>query len=407
MLITLAPVYISTNNQSWSDNDWSYRQEIYIPIDTSSENAKYQPIDTHIKFNNPCWGKNEKEHSVRIVVQDDETLNEIESQIYDINYSYDNYIKDCSLVFLIPEDANGKEKYYVYYGEKEKSGSAYLDHIEIEESYYYYDLIPGYPFESHYYKITENGYSVYAITQGGKLMGGGVAQQITKLKPKSTDVMPKNGELFASFDFMYFYGQNLDEYSGSVDNLISKDIFVDGNLMIKCGIVSESTMGDIRTTVIYKYYYCPTENKRIYAHVKHEVLNKFTVAIGPEVEGTYASFQCGGLESNSVKELNFGEIYPYLHIYTEKDTIVEYWDKQNVRFAKYNNCIMCFHRSPMFLNKMAQAHINKAEWFAKMEEEAGSRFRKDVSMKEKINFKPQYELFDSDFTDCDSGFCGI
>ena len=324
ILLTLAPVCISTDDSNWWDDDWSFRQELFIPINTSGEQAKFQPIDTRIRFGNPCWAKNEKKHSVRVVFQENENLKEIESQIYDLNYSDDSHIEACSLVFLIPEDANGNERYYVYYDEHEKSGPNYPDRVEVEASYYNYEPIPGLPFESHYYKITEDESVIYAVAQGGKFMGGGVAQQVTKLKPGATDVMPKSGELFASFDFMYFYGAGVEDYSGSIDNLISKEILVDGNLMVKFGIVSESIKKDVKSTVTYKYYYCPTEHKRISAHVKHEILKEFTVAIEPEVEGTYASFQCGGLESNSIKDLNFGRIYPYLHVYTEQDKIAEY-----------------------------------------------------------------------------------
>ena len=99
--------------------------------------------------------------------------------------------------------------------------------------------------------------------------------------------------------------------------------------------------------------------------------------------------------------------FPLIEENILKDKIVEFWKGKPVTFADYNNCIMCFHRSPMFLNKMAQEHPSKAKWFADMEEIAGSRFRKDVSMKEIINFRSQHELTFEDFSSCDSGFCGI
>ena len=258
LFLALTPVCISMDDSTWWNEDWSFRQNLSVPIDTSSNYAKYQPVDTRIEFENPCWAENEKKHSVRVVFQIDATLMELESQIYDLNYSDDRHIKSCSLVFLIPKEANGNEKYYVYYDDKEKFNPDYPDRVEIGESYYHYEPIPGYPFESHYYKIMEDGFIVYAVTQGGKFMGGGIAQQVTKLKPQSTDFMPKSGELFASFDFMYYYGDGLEDYSGSVDNLLSKEIFVDGNLMVKFGIVSGSIKEDVKTTVTYKYYCCPT-----------------------------------------------------------------------------------------------------------------------------------------------------
>lgn len=91
--------------------------------------------------------------------------------------------------------------------------------------------------------------------------------------------------------------------------------------------------------------------------------------------------------------------------------IDKYW-KQNkwVGFEKgyYNNCVGCFHRSPLFLNKMAQEHKNKMEWFAKMEEQnKPNTFIKGITYKEIINWNPQTELSFDDFSECDSGYCGL
>jgi len=99
--------------------------------------------------------------------------------------------------------------------------------------------------------------------------------------------------------------------------------------------------------------------------------------------------------------------FPLIQDAIFKDRIVEYWKDKPVRFADYNNCIMCFHRSPMFLNKIAQDHLNKAEWFAKQEERAGSRFKKEVSMREIIDFNTQHELTFDDFSSCEGGYYGI
>jgi hypothetical protein len=99
--------------------------------------------------------------------------------------------------------------------------------------------------------------------------------------------------------------------------------------------------------------------------------------------------------------------FPLIVENINKNKIMQYWKDKPVTFADYNNCIMCFHRSPLFLNKMARLHPRKAEWFAKMEKISGSQFRKDVSMREIINFNSQYEINFDDFSSCDSGFCGI
>jgi uncharacterized protein (TIRG00374 family) len=317
------PNVVSEDDLSWF-KDWEFRQEILIPLDTSSENAKYQPIDVFIEFDDSCWARNEQDHSIRVMYQENGVVTELESQIYDLNFSDDIHLTSCGLIFLIPGSATGNEQYFIYYDSQEKELPTYPNRVHIEDSYYFYEPIPGYPFESHYYKITQNESIIYAIAQSGQFMGSGIAQQVTKLQPQAPDVLPKYGELFASFDFMYYYGTELDDFSGTIEHLTSKEIVIDGNLMVKCKIVSESSKQDVRTTVTYTYYYCPTEKKRICTNVKHEVLEHFTAVTEPEVEGSYASLQSGGVESNSIQDLNFGKIYPYLHIYTEQERIAEY-----------------------------------------------------------------------------------
>jgi hypothetical protein len=98
--------YNSTDIDNLTD-----KQEINIPIDTSNENAKFQPVDISVKFDNPCWAKDETHHSVRVAFDDGSDLNEIESQIYSLEFKDDASISMCNLVFLIPNEANGKEKY--------------------------------------------------------------------------------------------------------------------------------------------------------------------------------------------------------------------------------------------------------------------------------------------------------
>ena len=92
-----------------------------------------------------------------------------------------------------------------------------------------------------------------------------------------------------------------------------------------------------------------------------------------------------------------------------KDHIQAYWDKHtDVEFAPFNNCVGCFHRNPIFLRKMADEHPNKMEWFAKQEErESKGQWRSDVKYRDIIKSKLQMELSFDDFSDCDSGYCGM
>jgi hypothetical protein len=324
ILSPLLSVSTLATEDVWWNNDWQFREKIDIPFNTGVRAAQYQPIDIRIQFPNPCWAKNEYDHSIRVLAQDERNIVKLESQIYDLDYSDNTHITTCSLVFLIPEEASGNDRYYVYYDDSEKSTSTYTDYVSVEESYYIYEPIPGYPFESHFFKIIEEKNIIYAISQKGQFMGYKTSQFVTKLIDNTTEVLPKNGDVVASFDFRYYYDQKYEDFSSTSQHLESKDILVDGNLMVKVAIVSKSNKDELQTTATYTYYYCPTEHKRIHVHVKHEALKELTVANNVNTDGVFARLQCGGIKSNAIKDLNFGEIFPHLHIYNENNQISEY-----------------------------------------------------------------------------------
>ena len=103
--------------------------------------------------------------------------------------------------------------------------------------------------------------------------------------------------------------------------------------------------------------------------------------------------------------------FPLIPDNIKNTDIFNYWEKhKEVSFKDgyFNNCVGCFHRSPIFLSKMAQEHKNKMEWFANIEEEnSPNTFRKDCTYNEILKYKPQTELSFDDFNDCDSGYCGL
>jgi hypothetical protein len=103
--------------------------------------------------------------------------------------------------------------------------------------------------------------------------------------------------------------------------------------------------------------------------------------------------------------------FPLIENSIFKDEIVNYWDKNNnVPFAYLNNCVGCFHRNPVLLKHLSEKEPIKYEWFAEQERENGygARTFKNGMTYDKIkqSFK-QTELFDDDFNECDSGYCGL
>ena len=112
--------------------------------------------------------------------------------------------------------------------------------------------------------------------------------------------------------------------------------------------------------------------------------------------------------NNKWKTINYCKPeFPLINDGIYKDQVEEYWKDKPVRFAYMNNCIGCWWRSPLLLKKMSDKHNNKMRWFADIEEEAGSKFRSDVKYSEIMEWNSQYELFDDDFNECDSGYCGL
>jgi hypothetical protein len=327
-LIIFPILTISSQSQEitvpdWNKN-WDFRQEIILPICTKSSNSIYQPIDLSIEFENPCWGKNENEHSIRVCTWDGYNWHELESQIYDLELKDQNHIANCRVVFLVPDFADGGEIYYIYYDDNEKPNPSYEDHLVIEDASYYYAPISGVSVEADYYKITEDGYCVYGIGQKGNIIFRGLSQGIIKMKPESIDFDTNNFDNLASFIISYQHGNNDEDEISSDQSLISKEIIVDGNLMVEFRIVSESNSKHLRTNNLYKYYYCPTDEQRISVHVKHQVFKESEVIGIENVDGRYGVIASVQSKSGRIKKMRFGEILPYIHIYSENDAIKEY-----------------------------------------------------------------------------------
>jgi hypothetical protein len=103
-------------------------------------------------------------------------------------------------------------------------------------------------------------------------------------------------------------------------------------------------------------------------------------------------------------------IFPLIDDRVFKDTIENFWQHKNVRFAFMNNCVGCFHRNEILLKKMSEKFPEKFDWFCKQEINTGYNvrtFKNGITYDKIRNHKLQIELFDNDFNDCDSGYCGL
>lgn len=328
-LFTLFPLQVPANRDDWWNAAWSYRQELTLGSITSDEFATYQPVDLTMRFDSPCWAASETAHSVRVICKNKKNFLELESQIYDLKYSDQNHILSCNLVFLIPQEADGTEQYFIYYHESQTTSPEYPDHVSVKESSYFYEPIPGYPLVSNFFQVSQHDTLRYVVALEGKFLWYTTAQSVTKLNRGSIDVTPKNSEAVASFEFAYYYGDEMWQYSSTSQILKTAEILCDGNLMVSFRIISRSTDDSLQTTAVYKYFYCPTDHERIQVHVVHEALKDCLVYEGANTDGVYASLQCGRIKSASISDLNFGKIYPYFHFYSKQDLIEEYLVNQH------------------------------------------------------------------------------
>ena len=309
--------------------NFSYKKEIQIPIDTSSQDAEFQPIDIRINFENQCWALNETINSVRVGFDDGSNINELDMQIYDLEFTDNSHIKSCSIVFLIPEEADGKEKYYIFYNSDETEKSEYIDHLTIEDTHYFYEPISGQKIDFDYYGIKEDGFVIYAVIQKGEMLGSPVGQNIGKFKPGSTEVETYNLDQLASCAMEYgTYGS--PGYAGtSWGQNVKKEILVDGNLMARVRIETESLNNDIKSDNIYTYYYSPIDTKRIIVNANHEVLKTINIEDPEFYDGSYAGITSIKSRSATIEKMNVGEILPKIYVYNDMDVINSYDVPQN------------------------------------------------------------------------------
>ena len=92
-----------------------------------------------------------------------------------------------------------------------------------------------------------------------------------------------------------------------------------------------------------------------------------------------------------------------------KDKIEQYWKDKPVRFAWMNNCVGCFHRNEILLKKMFERNPEKMQWFSDQEIGRGGKgtWKTGVTYEKIKEYKLQFELFEDDFDECDSGYCGL
>ena len=101
--------------------------------------------------------------------------------------------------------------------------------------------------------------------------------------------------------------------------------------------------------------------------------------------------------------------FPMIEDRIRRDHVVEFWKDKPVRFAERNNCVGCFHRNPLLLRQMFDKHPEKMEWFSAQEriEGKGQWIHGGTRYDDIAKHRLQHELTFEDFSECDSGHCGL
>ena len=155
----------------------------------------------------------------------------------------------------------------------------------------------------------------------------------------------------------------------------------------------------IKEPVIMRFGYRANETRRAVKMMEKTDEDGFT-----KVRTTFTKLKDG---RNSWGEYKYCKPeFPLIKDQIYKDSIEKFWENKYVRFAYMNNCVGCWWRSPLLLKKMHTKHPNKIQWFADQETDK-SKFKSDVKYSDIIKWKTQTELFDDDFNECDSGYCGL
>ena len=216
--------------------------------------------------------------------------------------------------------------------------------------------------------------------------------------------------IYTMLDLEQFIGSKIDWVSGKTfDNSIIKTKkgtkFLPNKMARYCTTELKTMpilywMYDvIKEPVIMRFGYRANETKRALKMMDKTDNEGFT-----KVKATFTTLKDG---RNSWGEYRYCKPeFPLIDDNIYKDTIEQFWKDKAVRFAYMNNCVGCWWRSPLLLKKMHNKHPEKMQWFAD-QETSKSKWRSDVKYSEIIKWNTQTELFDDDFNECDSGYCGL
>ena len=238
-----------------------------------------------------------------------------------------------------------------------------------------------------------------------------IRQQVSdRLGTEFIGTLEEDTIIYTMLDLEQFIGSKIDWVTGKTfDNAIiktKKGTKYLPNKMARYCTTELKTMpilywmyDKIKEPVIMRFGYRANETRRAIKMMDKTDKEGFT-----KVKATFTTLKDG---RNSWGEYKYCKPeFPLISDNIYKDTIEEFWNDKAVRFAYMNNCVGCWWRSPLLLKKMHNKHPEKMQWFAD-QETSKSKWRSDVKYSQILKWKTQTELFDDDFNECDSGYCGL
>lgn len=238
-----------------------------------------------------------------------------------------------------------------------------------------------------------------------------IRQQVSdRLGTEFIGTLEEDTIIYTMLDLEQFIGSKIDWVTGKTfDNTIiktKKGTKYLPNKMARYCTTELKTMpilywmyDIIKEPVIMRFGYRANETRRAIKMMDKTDNEGYT-----KVKATFTTLKDG---RNSWGEYKYCKPeFPLISDNIYKDTIEEFWNDKAVRFAYMNNCVGCWWRSPLLLKKMHNKHPEKMQWFAD-QETSKSKWRSDVKYSEILKWKTQTELFDDDFNECDSGYCGL
>lgn len=239
-----------------------------------------------------------------------------------------------------------------------------------------------------------------------------------KIRQKVSDRIGKEFIGTLEEDMIIYTMLDLEQYIGSKIDWVSGKTFDDVIIKTKKGTkylpnkVARYCTTELKTMPILHWIYDVIKEPVImrFGYRANEMSRAKTMLEKTDEEGftkvkaTFTKLK-DGRQSWGTYRYNKPE-FPLITDNIYKDNIETYWKDKPVRFAYMNNCVGCYWRSPLLLKKMSDKQPNKMQWFAE-QETSKSKWRSDIMYKDVIKWNTQTELFDDDFSECDSGYCGI